>query len=114
MPAKAFEVDFGVVMGSTQADSSVAQLVEIPVGGVAFPEGVGLPVREARIAVSVQISTAWQTGFAVRHEERSRRRISACRQVLVQKGSHNTREEHLTRAVALAMKTNRAIWPGNV
>ena len=40
MPAKAFEVNFGVVMSSTQADGGVAQLVEIPVGGVAFPEGV--------------------------------------------------------------------------
>ncbi len=71
MSAKAFEVDFGVVMGSSQADGRVAQSVEIPVGGVAFPEGVGLSAGEACIAVGVQISPARQTGFAVRHEERA-------------------------------------------
>jgi hypothetical protein len=32
MSAKAFEVDFGVVMGGTQADGRVAQLVEIQWG----------------------------------------------------------------------------------
>ena len=46
MPAKTFEVDFGVVMSNAQADGGVAQLVETPVGGVVLPEGVGLPVRE--------------------------------------------------------------------
>ncbi len=58
MPAKAFEVNFGVVMSSTQADGRVAQLVEILAGGIAFPEGVGLPIREACVAVGVQVSTA--------------------------------------------------------
>ena len=71
MSAKAFEVDFGVVMGNTQADGGVTELVEIPVGGVAFPEGVGLPLREACVAISSEISTSRQTGFAVRHEERA-------------------------------------------
>jgi len=36
MPAKAFEIGFGVIMGSTQADRRVAELVEIPAGGIAF------------------------------------------------------------------------------
>ena len=61
MSAKAFEVNFGVIMGSAQADGGVAQLAEIPVGGVALPEGVGLAVREARVAVGGEISTPRQT-----------------------------------------------------
>lgn len=32
MSAKAFEVDFGVVMDSTNADRRVAELMKIPVG----------------------------------------------------------------------------------
>ena len=57
MSAKAFEVNYGVIMGCTQTNCRVAQLVEIPVGGIAFPEGVSLPVGEARIAVRGEIST---------------------------------------------------------
>src|SRR6266487_5584155 len=83
MPAKAFEVNFGIIMSSAQTDSRVAQLVEIPVGGIAFPERIGLPVGETCVAIGVQISTARQTRFAVCHEERSRSRVSARREILV-------------------------------
>src|SRR6266487_560562 len=114
MPAEAFEVNFGVIMGSAQTDGGVAQLVEIPVGGIAFPERVGLAVRETSVAIGGEISTPRQTGFAMRHEERSRSQISARRQVLAQEGPDGTREEHLAWAIAVATKTNRAIGPGNV
>ena len=69
MSAKAFEVGFGVIMGSANADRRMAKLMEIPVRGIPFPERVGLPVREARIAIGGEISTPRQTGFAMRHEE---------------------------------------------
>src|SRR5438445_3447761 len=87
MAAKAFEVNFGVIMGCTQANGRVAQLVEIPVGGIAFPERVSLPVGEARIAVGGEISTPRQTGLSMRDEERPRCRVSACRQVLIEVGA---------------------------
>ena len=38
MTVKAFELDFGVVMGSAQVDGRVTQLVEILVGSAAFPK----------------------------------------------------------------------------
>src|SRR6266550_2560218 len=69
MPAEAFEIDLGVVMGCTQTDGRVAQLVEIPVRGVPFPERVGLPVGETSIAIGGQMGTPRETGFAVRYEE---------------------------------------------
>lgn len=114
MPAKTLEINSGVIMGSMQAYGGAAQLVQIPVGGIALPERVGLPIREAGVAIGVQISTARESCFAVRHEERPRCRIATCRQVFIAESSHRTREEQLTWAVALAMQANRAIRPGNV
>src|SRR5512135_756936 len=102
MSAKAFEVNFGVIMGCTQANGCMAQLVEIPVGGIAFPEGVSLPVGEARIAIGGEISTPRQTGFAMCHEERAGCWVPARRQILVEKRPDHTREEHLAWAVAFA------------
>src|SRR5436190_23907111 len=98
MSAKAFEIGFGVIMGSACADRRVAELVEIPVRSIAFPERVGLPVREACITVGSEISTPRQTGLPMRHEERSRRRIPARRQILVEECPDCAGEEHLARA----------------
>lgn len=53
MPAKAFQVHLGVVMSCTQTDGCMAELVEIPVRGIAFPERINLSVRETRVAISV-------------------------------------------------------------
>src|SRR5437868_12810469 len=83
MPAKAFEIGFRVIMGSTDADRCVAELVEIPVRSIPFPERVGLPIREACVAIGGEICTPRQTGFAMRDEERSRRRVPARCQVLI-------------------------------
>ena len=91
MPAEAFEVNFGVIMGCTQANGRVAQLVEIPVGSIAFPERVSLPVREACVAVGGKIGPSRQTGLAMRNKERSRRGIPAYRQILVEEGADGTR-----------------------
>ncbi len=88
--------------------------MEIPVGGIPFPERVGLPVREARIALGGEISTSRQTGFPMRHEERSRRRVSARRQLFIEEGAERTGKEHLTWVVAFAVNENRALGPGNV
>jgi len=108
-----FEVNFGIIMSSAQADRRVTQLMEIPVRGITFPEGVDLPVGETRGAIGVQISTSRQMSFAMRHEERSRCWVSTRCQILVQEGPDGTREEHFAGALAL-MKKKRAFGPGNV
>src|SRR5258708_2599795 len=114
MHAKAFEVGFSVIMGSTQADRRVAELVEIPVGGIAFPERISLPVREACVVIGGKIRSPRQASPAMRDEERSRRWVSACRQILIEESADGTREEHLTRAVVFAVNANGALGPGNV
>jgi len=114
MSAKAFEVGFGVIMGSADADRRVTELMEIPVMSIPFPERVDLPVREARVALGSEISTTKQTSLPMRHEERSRRRVPTRRQVLIEEGADGTREEHLAWAVAFAVDENRALGPGNV
>src|SRR5450755_4052505 len=114
MSAKAFKIGFGVIMGSANANRRVTKLMEIPIGSIAFPERVGLPIREARVAVGGEISPPRQTGFAMRHEEWSRRGGPARRQVRIEECADGTREEHLAWAVAFAVNAYRALGPGNV
>ncbi len=103
---KAFEVDFSVVTGSTNADHRVAQLVEILVGCVALPERVGLSIRETCVAVASEIGSPRQAGFPMGHEEWSCSWISTRSQILVEERSDSTREDHLAWAVTFPVNEN--------
>src|SRR5260370_37642355 len=96
MSAKAFEIGFGVIMGSAYADCRMAELVEIPVGGILFPERVGLPVRKAGVAVGGEISPSRQGCLTAGHEERARRGVAARCQGPGEEGGRGTRAAHLT------------------
>ena len=69
MPTKLLEIDFGIAIGSADTDRRMPKLVKIPVGRILLPEGISLPLREACIAISREISVARSACFPMGDEE---------------------------------------------
>src|SRR5712692_9479995 len=102
MAAKPLEIDFGITMSGADTDRRMPELVEIPVGRILFPECIGLPVREACIAISREVGRPRSTRFPMGDKEGANGRIATGLEILRQQLADITREEHLSKAVALA------------
>ncbi len=84
MAAKPFEIDFGIAIGGADTDCRMPELVKIPVGRIVFPERIGLPVREACIAISREIGVARSACFPMGDEEGTTGRIATGFEILRQ------------------------------
>src|SRR5215469_18296867 len=114
MAAEAFEIDLCILVGSTNADGRMTELVEIPVRRILLPEGIRLAIGEAGIAVGCQIRAPGKSGLTVRDKERPGARRPARTQVFVEQCPNGSREKHLPWTTAFAMDRDGAIWRGGV
>jgi hypothetical protein len=83
LSVEAFQFDLVVAVGGPRADGGVAQLVKVPAGRVPLPERIGLPIRQACMAIGGQISSAGRARFARGDEKRAYSGLAALLQVVV-------------------------------